>query len=201
MKLNLGSGWHRMKGYKNVDLYYDADIKADLRTVEFPEGTIDEVIAVHVIEHFTREDGLNLIERCYHWLKPGARLILEWPDQAKCRELMSFKPLDAAKGLMGGRSVDKDGWHAWLAGWAQRGADLAEPIPDKWNLPGEQHLYVWGGKELAKEFQAVGFRDVQLALPHFHGRQRYRDSQVSGMKPHPGWPATDTTIDPDGHCF
>lgn len=187
MKINLGSGWHPLKGYTNVDLYYPADVKADLRTCEFPEGSAKEILSTHVIEHLSREDGINLIGRCYRWLSPGGRLIFEWPDSDKCRELMALNSpkfqLEGAKGMQGGRSFDKPGWHQWLAEWAARGGDMNEPIPEKWNLPGEQHLYVWGGKELAKEFQRIGFSDVQLSLPMFHGRNRYRDSQVSGVKP------------------
>ncbi len=183
MRINLGSGWHPMQGYINVDLYYKSDVKADLRTVEFPEGSADEVLATHVIEHFTRDDGLNIIRRAFRWLKPGGTLILEWPDHDKCRALLESHPLDAAKGLMGGRSIDKDNWHRWLRGWARRGASLAETIPDPWNIPGEAHLYVWGGVELAEEFKDAGFIDVQLSNPQFHGRQKQRDSRVSGVKP------------------
>lgn len=183
MRINLGSGWHPIKGFLNVDLYYPSDLKADLRTVEFPAGTVDEVIAVHVIEHFSRDDGLNLIERAFRWLKPGGIITLEWPDQDKCRELMRTNPLEGAKGILGGRSVDKKEWHQWIKGWAARGGNLDETIPDRWNLPGEQHLYVWGGIELAAELENVGFQNVKLQHPMFHSALKGRDSRVVGVKP------------------
>lgn len=183
VRLNLGSGWHRLEGYINVDLHYDADVKADLRNCEFAPDSADEIVSAHTIEHLTREDGAALLRRCLEWLKPGGLLVIETPDATKCRALLPSRPLEGAKGLRGGRSVNKKGWHEWLIQWAEAGADLTIPDPPEWNLPGEPHLYVWTGGELATEFHSAGFVDVRVDSPQYHGFRKWRDSRISGWKP------------------
>lgn len=182
-RLNLGSGWHRLDGWTNVDLHHDADIQADIRTVEFDADSVDAILCVHAIEHISATEGAALIARCYRWLRPGGSLAIETPDRAKCLELIMRRPIEGAKGLMGGRSADKPGWQAWLAGWVGRGADRGDAVPDPWNIPGEAHVYVWTDAELAHTLSLAGFCDIFVETPFYHGQRGWRDSRVTGRKP------------------
>jgi len=65
LRLNLGCGDKILPGYVNVDAAtsrkgQEPDVLGDLRALPFPPGHADEILAVHVIEHF------------YPWDRPGA---------------------------------------------------------------------------------------------------------------------------------
>jgi len=181
MKINLGSGNKYLKGFVNVDLYADkVDVREDLRTVSFQRRTIDQILLVHTIEHFDREDGVALLEKCFTWLKPEGIIEIETPCREKCEALIKDgRILDGAKGLMGGRSKYKNGWHFWLVEtWIK---DRNAPISDFWLTPGEQHLYVWSTSELVSEMLNIGFVSVEVEQPKHHGRRHKRDMRVVGM--------------------
>lgn len=189
MKLNLGSGWHYLKGYTNVDLHHDADVKADLRDFEAEDGSVEMILTTHVIEHFTKDDGIDLLKRCFRWLEPGGRIVIETPDCMKCWKLIfDGKTLEGAKGLHGGRSVNKRGWHDLLLEWSDRCTESADKyhlltVPAEWNLPGEAHLYVWTGEELRQALRDVGFDECTVERPVHHGGRVWRDTRVCGRKP------------------
>ncbi|MZP43008.1 methyltransferase domain-containing protein [Heliobacterium gestii] len=46
----------------------------------FAEGSIDAVMAEHVWEHMTKEEGQVAAQNCYNFLKPGGYLRVAVPD-------------------------------------------------------------------------------------------------------------------------
>lgn len=89
MKLHLGCGQKYLDGYWNVDFpseehtvqdYSVADSVCDIKTLEYPKGSIDEVRSHHFFEHFPRPVALALLCRWTDWLKPGGTLHIETPD-------------------------------------------------------------------------------------------------------------------------
>ena len=46
----------------------------------FSEGSIDAILAEHVWEHLTFEEGLVAAQRCYKYLRPGGYLRVAVPD-------------------------------------------------------------------------------------------------------------------------
>ena len=83
MRLNLGSGCRNVVGYTNVDLDPRADVNSDIRTLPFDDDSADEVMAIHVIEHFYRWEVLDVLKEWRRVLKPGGLLVLECPDLGK----------------------------------------------------------------------------------------------------------------------
>ncbi|MCX6800174.1 MAG: methyltransferase domain-containing protein [Candidatus Falkowbacteria bacterium] len=88
MKLHLGCGGTYLDGYINVDfptsdktiMNVKADIYQDIRTLNYPENSIDEIRNHHVFEHFNRVDALKVLLQWRGWLKPGGKLVIETPD-------------------------------------------------------------------------------------------------------------------------
>lgn len=80
MKLNLGAGRRKYKGYTCIDIEpkNNPDIVGDFRQMTFSD--IDEIRAEHLLEHFSRDDGLLVLNQWRDWLKPGGVLIVETPD-------------------------------------------------------------------------------------------------------------------------
>lgn len=185
MQVHLGCGQHRYPGWINVDLYAPADIKADIREVDFPAGSVSLVKCTHTIEHIEREEALVLFRRIVSWLLPKGRLELETPDRVKCIKLIeSGSVLAGVKGLTGGRSSDKPGWHQWIVDHVQE--IVADPaalvIPKEWDIPGERHLYVWSGRELAAALVESGFSSAKVESPLEHAKRIHRDCRVVGFK-------------------
>lgn len=88
MKLNLGSGARPLEGYVGVDLDPRADVVCDLRHLEvFEDNSVDEIIAVHVIEHFYLWEAVPLLTEWRRVLVPGGKIILECPDLEKAARL------------------------------------------------------------------------------------------------------------------
>ena len=81
MRLNLGAGPHALPGYTSVDLA-DSDIVHDLRVFPWPfaNGSIEAIVASHILEHFDKADGRLFLRECYRILAPCGVLALAVPD-------------------------------------------------------------------------------------------------------------------------
>lgn len=114
MRLDLGAKDQR-SGWATVDLQ-NADVTHDLRSFPWPFETnsVEEILASHVLEHFSREEGWRFLDECYRILKPGGKLRIAVPDLDKfidCHLTGDFTPLDGYKWtsldtLMGGGSQE-----------------------------------------------------------------------------------------------
>lgn len=95
VKLHLGCGTVMMDGYINVDGDYMKDKGYPITyhdiTKEFPlpNNCVDEILSIHVIEHFPRNIVSNIMKEWLRILKPGGFVATEWPDTLKaCQEIV-----------------------------------------------------------------------------------------------------------------
>ena len=76
MKLNIGCGAAKMAGFVNVDLYGDPDVRLDLESFPWPwpDNSVDEVVAIHVMEHLGRTpDGfVGVMKELWRVCRHGA---------------------------------------------------------------------------------------------------------------------------------
>ena len=120
MKIQLGSGWHHMAGYVNVDKYtphrvYGFDVQADaeeyMRTV--PAGAATEIISRHLIEHLHRERAERMLINCARALASGGKLIVECPDlYVACKRFVDSEGRDHPNGIYGAHRGPGD-THFW----------------------------------------------------------------------------------------
>ena len=107
LKLHLGSGIKRLKGFLNVDLdpNVNPDIIADLRDLPFDDSSVDEIYACAVIEHFGRHEQKSVLSEWYRILRPGSYLYLSTTDFEQCaRHYLENKSISSILGLvMGGQ--------------------------------------------------------------------------------------------------
>jgi predicted SAM-dependent methyltransferase len=93
--LNIGCGYHYIKSseWVNIDFSKTGDgvIAHNLLSgIPFAENTFDFVYHSHVLEHFTKDDGIKLIKECYRVLKPGGILRIAIPNlESIVREYIS----------------------------------------------------------------------------------------------------------------
>tara|TARA_B100001750_G_C15152537_1_gene420308 strand:+ start:22 stop:582 length:561 start_codon:yes stop_codon:yes gene_type:complete len=85
IKLNLGCGSKKLKGYTNVDKFksLNPDIIHDLETFPYPfdDNTVDEILLSHVLEHLGQNsDTFNkIIKEIYRICKNKAVIIINVP--------------------------------------------------------------------------------------------------------------------------
>ena len=80
MKIDVGSGNITHRGYKSVDIdpKFNPDYLGDFREMEFED--IEAIRAHHILEHFGRDEGVEVLKLWYSWLKKGGTLLIEVPD-------------------------------------------------------------------------------------------------------------------------
>jgi ubiquinone/menaquinone biosynthesis C-methylase UbiE len=81
IRLHIGCGIVILPGYINCDMYNPkAELKCDALKLPFPDNSVVEILAVHIIEHFHFHDTFNALKEWYRVLKVGGKLRIETPD-------------------------------------------------------------------------------------------------------------------------
>ena len=82
MKLHLGCGWKKRKGYVNIDKREEVrpDQICDIVGLAYPDDSIEEIYISHVLEHLRKSWGDGVVKRFYKWLKPGGKLYIAVPN-------------------------------------------------------------------------------------------------------------------------
>jgi predicted SAM-dependent methyltransferase len=156
MKLNLGCGNKKLEGYTGVDIDPRADVICDIRKLEFAaDNSVEEIIAVHVIEHFYKWEVLPMLFEWKRVLKPGGKLILECPNLEV-----------AAMAIL-------KGWKDQMGMWALYGN------PD---LKNEFHCHHWGytPATLVEVVRQAGYREPTALRAQFKIPER--DLRVEAYK-------------------
>lgn len=83
--LNVGCGHHYSQAPEWINLDFDSTgpnvVKHNLLNgIPFDDESFDVVYQSHVLEHFTKKDGENLISECFRVLKTGGVLRIAVPD-------------------------------------------------------------------------------------------------------------------------
>jgi SAM-dependent methyltransferase len=94
VKLHLGCGPFLFDGYINVDGDYIQNpnvVNYDISVTPYPlsDNSVDEILSVHVIEHIERWLIEDMLTEWLRILKPGGKVITEWPDTLKaCKKIV-----------------------------------------------------------------------------------------------------------------
>lgn len=170
-KLNLGCGDKILPGYINVDVAesrrgYKPDVLCDLRNLTpFGDDEADEILSVHVIEHFWRWEVVDILREWTRVLKPGGSLILECPNLlSACQAVLDNPTLATGPGPEGQRSM-----------WVLYG----DPA---WRDPLMNHRWGYTPHSLAQVMHEAGLVNLRQAPAQFKLREP-RDMRIVGDKP------------------
>jgi len=170
VKLNLGCGDKILPGYVNVDVASERagkqpDVICDVRKLEkFDNGHADEILAVHVVEHFWRWEVVDILKEWVRVLKPGGKMILECPNlKSACEEFLKEPDLRSAAGPEGQRSM-----------WVFYG----DP---RWKDPLMVHRWGYTPLSLAKIMNEAGLTDLKQEPAQFKLKEP-RDMRITGIK-------------------
>jgi SAM-dependent methyltransferase len=170
LKINIGCGRRMIDGWTNCDIVRhpdalrDPELLCDAKEIPLPDGCADEVMAIHVWEHFPRWESENVLTEWRRLLRSGGLLILELPDLIKCCQ----NYIDGVQ--KGGKDPDQ------LARWGIYGDPR---LNDEYML----HKWGWAPKELIKFLRSNGFADATQKLPIFHpSGRKHRDMRIEAIK-------------------
>jgi ubiquinone/menaquinone biosynthesis C-methylase UbiE len=148
MKLNLGCGNKKIEGFTGVDIK-DADIVSDIRALPFADDSVDEIMAIHVCEHFYIHEIVSTLKEWRRVLKAGGKLEVELPCLDKV--LLHFQ---------NGSPTNFTFWA--LYGDPRTHVD-GEPALHKW---------CWSLEQFNGVLKAAGFNDIHEETPRYHQPSR-----------------------------
>jgi teichuronic acid biosynthesis glycosyltransferase TuaG len=149
LKLHLACGHDYNDDYINVDLYApeDAvcDVRFDVQKLPYPNNSVDEIKAFHIIEHFNFFEIKEVFDEWYRVLKPGGKLYLETPDFLEtCRSFVEGSP-----------EMPIEEWRVLLYGHF-----FAHP----W-VPGQTHKFLFTENQLRTNLGWASFKTVNRVAP------------------------------------
>ena len=138
LRLHLGCGEQRIKGYVNIDLRKTkaTDLVCNIIKIPYPDAIVDVIETYHVIEHLPRHLLPKALKEWFRAMAPGAMLIIECPDFDKAvKEYLegNEKRIDTIFGLQ--------------------------------RFPGDTHLFGYNAKRLKKILEEADFKGVQYEDP------------------------------------
>ncbi len=83
IRLELGAGYRKIAGWTTVDNNGMCDITMTLRDkLPFPDGSIEEIYASHILEHFHHPELMFILSECHRVLRFGGKIRIVVPDAA-----------------------------------------------------------------------------------------------------------------------
>jgi SAM-dependent methyltransferase len=170
-KLNLGCGDKILPGYVNVDVAESRagkrpDVLCDLhRLTPFEDASVDEILSVHVVEHFWRWEVVDVLREWTRTLKPGGQMIVECPNLLEaCRAFLE----DPVNGANPGREGQRTMWVFY-----------GDPA---WRDPLMCHRWNYTPESLKAIMQEAGLVNLRQEPAQFKLREP-RDMRIVGEKP------------------
>ena len=165
MKIHLACGRHVLDGWVNVDLVKHPSAKKDpellgvnVDSLPFDDCSADEIMGIHIFEHFYQWEIPALLAEWSRVLKPNGKLILEMPDVVK-----------AAKNLI------KDPQNLQEAMYPLYGdCMLKDPLMC--------HKWGWTYQTIDPFLKDAGFSKMKECNPEWHGKRVHRDFRVEAIK-------------------
>jgi len=162
-KLNVGCGSKKIDGFEGADaLDFGQEHVCDIRRLPMPDDAFDEVMGIHVIEHFVPGEAADALREWVRVLSPGGTIALECPDIRKACILMLTS-------LDGVQELPETLTH--FAFWG----DLRSG--------NERMLHRWGysPQTLARLMRECGLTDIRQEPVLYH--VPVRDMRLVGRKP------------------
>lgn len=160
-KLEIGCGQRPTPGYIHNDLnaFDGVDIVGNPWEIALPDASLEEVIALGVMEHMTYPQFDQVLQNVHKMLQPGGAFLFDVPDiPVWCRYVVDH---------FDGKEIPFTIDHVFstLYGW------------QRW--PGDEHKSGWYPEKLAKAVENAGFSLISYGVDHFlsRGLERRRMSR------------------------
>lgn len=166
LKLNIGCGGRNIDGYVGVDAVQRPAAKIIAKADKIPlgDGSVSEILAIHLWEHFYVWECEVVIAEWKRLLKSGGRLVLEMPNLMKaCENIIHGR-------MVGGKHPDQ------LGMWGLYG----DPRESDQYMA---HRWGWTPKTLGAFLKKHGFTSIEEKPTQWHPAGRtHRDMRVECVK-------------------
>ncbi len=159
MKLELGCGRNIAPGFIGVDIdpSVQPDVVADLRSLPFDDSSVEEIRAVHCIEHIPWQEVNKVLTEWARVLKPAGKIFIATPS------------LDFITTAMRDGRWKKD-FDIFQPGEKEFCSVNGKPSVDKWanfklfssQLGEDRHCACYSANWLKSELERVGFKVVKI---------------------------------------
>lgn len=103
IKLNIGAGPTVIEGFTAID----RKLGTEAFPLDYPDDSVSEIRASHVLEHFGFSDVIKAVEEWKRVLKPGGRMRISVPDFSKISATWEHDP-KCPFYLFGGQTDEND---------------------------------------------------------------------------------------------
>ena len=159
VRINVGCGDKRIPGYIGIDVVdRGQEIVSDIRHIPLPDNYADEILSVHVVEHFFSWEAKDLLKEWLRILKPGGLMVVECPNLLRVLRIV-FET---------GVIDDQMFWH---------------PIYGDPRHHDPLMMHKWGyiPESLIDLLTSVGLKEVHQEPAQFKQKER-RDMRIVGIK-------------------
>jgi len=166
MKLEIGSGKRPTPGYlhNDVNAFEGIDFVGNPWDLDIEPGSLTEVLALGVVEHFSYEEARRAFHRVREMLAPNGEFIFDVPDlPVWCGYVVDY---------FAGKPTPFPIQHvlATLYGW------------QRW--PGDEHRSGWYADLLEEELLYAGFDSFQYGVEGFLARGHSRNRMTRPADAH-----------------
>jgi len=152
VKLEIGSGKTPTEGYLHNDInnFDGIDYVCDPWDIPLPANSLDEIIALGVMEHFRYLDFKKVLDKCFNLLKPSGVFVFDVPDLVVwCKYLVDIQLGEKCP-------FDEDHVLSTLYGW------------QRW--PGDEHKSGWTKNRLETALITCGYSSIEFGVEQFTSR-------------------------------
>jgi len=158
--IQVASGIYPEEGYFHVDLdpvnSAQVDLLWDANELPFPEGSVQRILASHIIEHLRDDEAAKLVYNLWRILADGGELEIRVPDA----------------------DVAFDMWDEWMG-------DPPPPVIDRIRkmIHGSKdpHVNLWGYTKLERFLKRMGFSDIRRVVGEIMKKDAYDEISEAGI--------------------
>jgi hypothetical protein len=169
VRLHLGCGQDYWSGYVNVDISTDSlsDLCMDFSRIGelYSQDFVAEVVMIHSLSYLRLWQARDFFFEMYRILEPGGRIIIEFPDLAKC----------AKKALASEGNIDE--YLEAVRGLYAFGLDQISHR--EMFTP---YAFGWSSWHIKQELESAGFIDITISAPQTHENRVWRDTRIEARK-------------------
>ncbi len=139
LKLNLGCGSNKLKGFVNIDI--EPTVKPDLihdfvaERLPFPNNSVSDIVMFHTIEHIRKMFHQPIVMDLWRVLKPQGELVISYPEFEQC--FQNWKT---------NYQGQRDFWEATMFG--------------RQAFPSDFHVCAMHTEDFGRLLQGCGFTDI-----------------------------------------